>query len=233
MRIAIMQPYFFPYLGYFQLIDAVDIFVFFDDVNFIKKGWINRNRILMNKTDGFFSIPLLQASQNKLIHEIKIGMDHKWKGKFYRTLEQNYGKAPFYSETKQLVTEVLESDHSNIGALAAHSVIATCHFLEMDVNFKVSSNTFSASKGQERTERILSICKELEVDHYVNPAGGTELYSNMDFEAEGIALSFINNALTPYVQFETSFIPGLSIIDVLMFNPKEEVRSLITQYKLT
>ena len=232
MKTAIMQPYIFPYLGYFQLIHAVETFVFYDDVNFIKRGWINRNRILVNGEDQLFTVPLKKASQNRLINEIELAIDNAWLKQFYKTIEYNYKKAPYFEEAYRLIKTIFQEPHKNISELAIHSVITICDYLEMNKNFVISSEKHSETLGQEKSERLINITKLCKSAEYVNPKGGRELYNKDDFKVKGVALSFIENDLVPYTQFNNEYIGGLSIIDVLMFNSKAEINQRLTHYKL-
>lgn len=232
MKVAVMQPYVFPYLGYFQLIQAVDTFVFYDDVNFIKRGWINRNRILVNGSDQLITIPLKKASQNKLINEIELGINDVWLQQFYKTIAYNYKKAPFFESTYKLIKTVFEKPQMHISELAIHSVMTVCEYLELDKKFVISSKKYSETQGQEKADRLINITKLCESTEYINPIGGKDLYSKTVFEAQGIKLSFIENELLPYTQFKNKPISGLSIIDVLMFNSPEVINSMLNQYEL-
>jgi hypothetical protein len=233
MRIAIMQPYLFPYLGYFQLINAVDTFVFYDDVNFIKRGWINRNQILVDNKAALFTVPLKKISQNKLINEIEIAIDEKWISQFFTTLEQNYKNAPYFEETFLILKNVFGKKQTKISSLAIESTLQVSNYLQLKTQFEISSIKYSSSMGKEKAERLIDICKEKEVKHYINPSGGKELYQKDTFIKEGITLSFMDNNLLPYTQFGNQFIKGLSMIDVLMFNSVEETNKLLSNYKLT
>ena len=147
-----MQPYIFPYIGYFQLINAVDKFVFYDDVNFIKRGWINRNKILVNKEEKLFTIPVLKASQNKLINEIEVEIDEKWLQKFNTTLEQCYKKAPFFESTYQLIQDVFSTKHETIAELAIDTIVKISNHLELTTVFEESSLSYSDTKGLEKAK---------------------------------------------------------------------------------
>ncbi|MCB9188195.1 MAG: WbqC family protein [Flavobacteriales bacterium] len=227
-----MQPYFFPYVGYFQLINSVDVFVFYDDVNFIKRGWINRNNILVNSEASMFSIPLIKASQNKLINEIELGYDEKWVQKFFITLEHSYKKAPYFNPVFNLVQEVFNQSHKTIADLTMSSVVRTADYLGLTTRFEVSSKQFSETKGMDRADRLIEICRLLNAETYINPTGGRELYNKPYFKERQIELMFIENKFFPYKQFEGNFIPGLSIIDLLMFNSPEQVKELLNHYTL-
>ena len=232
MKAAIMQPYMFPYIGYFQLIKSVDVFVFYDDVNFIKRGWINRNQILVNGNEFLFSIPLVKASQNKLINEVEVKLDEKWLLQFYSTLEQNYINAPYFKETVQLIKKVFSSEYITISDLAVESVKKVTDYLGFKTNFEKSSISYEKTKGRDKADRLIDICKLRNADTYINPAGGKELYSKEYFKKQDVDLFFIENKITPYQQFENKFVGGLSIIDVLMFNSIEQIQDMLNDYSL-
>lgn len=233
MKLAIMQPYIFPYIGYFQLINAVDTFVFYDDVNYIKRGWINRNQLLINNQAKLFTIPVLKASQNKLIKEIELGIDEKWLNHFQTTLEQNYKKAPYYKETIGIIKKVFNKPHQSISDIAIESITQISNYICLKTVFKRSSTSFQSSKGLEKADRLIDITKKCNSITYINPSGGRELYNKRYFKQHGIDLHFIENSIQPYPQFNKEFIGGLSIIDVLMFNSKEEIKKKLNQYKLS
>lgn len=234
MTLGIMQPYVFPYLGYFQLIEAVDKFVFYDDVNFIKGGWINRNKILISGHGKWFTIPLKSMSPNNLICQTEINKSQypNFKKKFFKTLEQNYSKAPFFCSIYPIIEEVFNQDHETISSLAEKSIKAISEFLNISVAYDRSSVTYSKSRGIERTDRVINICLQNNAGKYINVSGGVDLYKKNDFEKNGIELSFLQGWLPEYQQYNDDFIGGLSIIDVLMFNDKAEVRSMLSQYTL-
>jgi hypothetical protein len=234
MKVAIMQPYIFPYLGYFQLINAVDNFVLYDDVNFIKGGWIHRNRILVNNTDSLFTVPLSKLSSFSPINETKINEKsfEDWKKKFLRSIELAYKKAPNFLEINSLIRKVLDNETLLISDLAINSIKQVLAYLDISVNVYVSSEHFSVSKSMNRVERIVSICNDLNSKVYINAIGGTDLYHKEEFKEKGLQLSFIKSQLEPYKQFNNTFISGLSIIDVLMFNSIDEVRQQLNNYTL-
>jgi hypothetical protein len=231
MKIGIMQPYIFPYIGYFQLINAVDKFVIYDDVNFINKGWINRNRILNNGKDSLFSIPLKEASQNKLINEIEVNWDSAWKSKFLKTLEQCYKKAPFYQETLLIIEETFSIDHEPISKVIEYNLRLICGYLDIKTEI-ISSSAIYENTHLKAQERILAICLQEKATQYINPIGGLELYDKDFFEAKNINLNFIKSKSIEYPQFKNEFVPWLSIIDVLMFNSKEIVKDFLGNYEL-
>jgi hypothetical protein len=231
MKLAIMQPYLFPYIGYFQLMNVVDKFVIYDDVNFIKKGWINRNNILVNNQACLFTVPLKDASQNKLINEVYLAEDQKWRENLLKTIRIAYTKAPRFDEVFLMLEEILKTKVEKISDLIFTSLEAINHFLEIATPLVRSSSIYNLSslKGQER---ILGICKNEKTNTYINPIGGQNLYSKSLFLENNIELNFINTQPITYKQFGKEFIPWLSIIDVLMFNTKEETKTLLNLYTL-
>jgi hypothetical protein len=231
MKAAIMQPYFFPYIGYFQLINAVDKFVLYDDVNYIKKGWINRNRILADGAAGFFVVPCKKASQNKLINEIETLLDQKEKEKLLKTFYHAYHHAPHFEAAFNLIEQTLNRNARTIAQLAAESILAVCQFLGIETEIMPSSSIFR-NRDLKKADRLIDICRQLKADHYINAAGGAVLYEKDYFLERGIHLFFLESRPIAYRQFGQPFVPWLSIIDVLMFNPQELVLELLNEYDL-
>jgi hypothetical protein len=230
--ISIMQPYIFPYLGYFHLIECSDTVVFYDDVNFIKAGWINRNRILLNGRDFMFTIPLEKPSQNKLINEIGVKIDQKNFDKFFAQIRSAYGKAPYYPEVVEVLKSVFQNDFKDISDLAINSILMVYEYLGKEIKWLKSSTSFADSKGLEKADRLISITKRMNSDTYINLSGGKKLYDKKYFSDNGIQLGFVESKPIQYKQFENDFIPWLSIIDVLMINHKDEVLQYFEQYKI-
>ncbi len=231
MTVAIMQPYYMPYIGYFQMINAVDSFVFYDDVNFINRGWVNRNRILVNNEPSYITIPLLKASQNKLINEIEINYDKNF-DKITKTIQLNYKKSPFFERIYPLIVKDLTNKYKTISDLAINSCITSCQYLGIDTKFYISSRDFADTKSLDRAERLQTICKKLNANRYINAIGGEELYSKEGFLKQKIELKFIKSKPIEYKQFSNEFAPWLSIIDITMFNPKESIHKMLEQYEL-
>jgi hypothetical protein len=232
MKVAIMQPYFMPYIGYFQLVNAVDKFVFYDDVQYIKGGRINRNRILINGEAKYINVPQIGASSNKLINEVGVDQRKKDYTNFLKTIEINYKRALFFDETFQLLKNVIERSYDNISEIAIESVKMCAEYLDLNTQFYVSSVAYPQTKGLERAERLKTICKDLGTNTYINAIGGQQLYSKEEFEKVNIDLKFIKTKPIQYKQFENDFVPWLSIIDVLMFNSPEEIQSMLNKYDL-
>ncbi len=226
-----MQPYFMPYLGYYKLLNAADKFVIYDDVNFINRGWINRNNILVNGKEHLFTIPLQDASQNKLINEVNLSPDVVWRKKLLKTIAQSYRKAPYYEDVFPLLENIINDPAEDIAAYCGQSLTKTANYLEIKTEIVSSSRQYgnAALKAQER---ILDICKQEEATHYINPINGQELYDKSFFEEKGVTLSFIMAKSQPYPQFKNEFVPWLSVIDVLMFNSVPEIHDLLQAYDL-
>jgi hypothetical protein len=231
--LGIMQPYFFPYIGYLQLVHAVDTFVFYDDVNFIKKGWIHRNQLAINGQASLFSIPLKDMSQNKKINEIYVDSSFvNWREKFLKTLEQNYKKAPFFAETLALVERVLfRENQPKMSELAFWSIEEIAKYVGITTKLIPSSAVYQ-NEELKAQERIIAICEAEKATTYLNPIGGKELYNVQDFKEKGMELYFLRPMPLVYSQGKFEFIPWLSTIDVLMHHSAPDFLSLLTNYTL-
>ncbi|TDB64485.1 WbqC family protein [Arundinibacter roseus] len=231
MTIAIMQPYFLPYIGYFQLLYAVDRFVLYDDVNYINRGWVNRNNILLAGKPHLFTVPLQNASQNKKIYEVTLSEDQAWRKKLLKTIQQAYQKAPHFEIVFQMLESILNTHSESIADLCYVSISTIATYLGLETEIISSSRKYENDllKGQER---ILSICKLEEANRYINPIGGQELYDKDTFAKQDIDLYFIKTKPVSYPQLKNSFVPWLSILDVLMFNNKDETRTLLNEFEL-
>ena len=232
MKVAIMQPYLFPYLGYFQLINLADTFVFHNDIQFIKGGYINRNQILDRKSGSTgFTLPLKKASAYDAINT-RILCDQNDKKKLLRQIENNYRKAPFFKTTIELLTAIILFEELNLFKYIENSIHHLAKEFKMNTQFLKSEDMpLGSSKAQER---VLKICEICEATDYINPIGGLELYDKAAFLEEGINLSFLKMGEVFYKQFEpNAFVPSLSIIDVMMFNAKEVIiNQWLKEFKL-
>lgn len=232
MNIAIMQPYFIPYIGYFQLINAVDAFVFYDDVNYIKNGWINRNRILVNGKATYYNVPQLNASPNRLINEVGVNQFSIDYNKLAKKIEITYKKAPCFNSVFPVIQHVLNKEYRFISEIAIESVQSCSEYLGINTKFYISSIDFPETRGLERAERIKKICYKLGGTTYINAIGGTGLYEKDDFAKAGIELHFLQSKPITYAQAGNEFVPWLSIIDVMMWNSREEIKEMLNQYEL-
>ena len=221
-----MQPYFFPYIGYFQLVNAVDKFVFYDDVNYIKSGWINRNRLYFSDAIRYITVPLTAASSFEKINRIHVRVGNEWSAQILSVIQQFYVKAPHYRAVTELVEQVLNSHDGYISTLARNSIIAVTDYLEINKDYCVSSSIYE-NQELRSADRVLDICKKEKAKEYWNLPGGKNLYNSEFFKKEGVELQFVNVEITPYQQLVSEFQPGLSILDVLMFNDKKAAREMI------
>ncbi|MFZ4680566.1 MAG: WbqC family protein [Flavobacterium sp.] len=224
MKVAIMQPYFLPYIGYFQLINAVDVFVVYDNVEYTKKGWINRNRILVNGKDEFITLPLKKDSDFLHINQRFLADSNKQdKEKMLRKIKECYRKAPNYQEAFALTEEIFSFNSANLFEFVFNSIKVVCDYLEIKTKFTLSS-TINIDHMLKSEEKVIAICRQLKASKYINPIGGKELYSKKTFQLNGFNLCFIKTQDFQYKQQGEIFIPFLSIIDVIMFNSKDEVK---------
>ncbi len=228
MTLAIMQPYLFPYIGYWQLINAVDTFVIYVDVNFIKQGYINRNSILSNGKSQVITMELIGASSNKLINEIEVGNNRE---KLLKTIKQNYTKAPSFDKVYPIIENIINQNEKNLAKFIGYSLERICEYLEVDTKFVYSSN-IKKDNTLKAQDKILEMCNILKADKYINAIGGQELYNKEIFKENGIELNFLKTELVEYKQFKNDFVPYLSIIDILMFNSKDEIKNMLNSYEL-
>ena len=231
LKIAIMQPYFFPYIGYWQMFNAVDKFVILDDVNFIMRGYINRNSILLNHSAHKFSIPLKKPSQNKLINETKLNFSTHDKENFLKTISMAYKKAPYFKDFYPIMEEIIYYNNDDLTTYLKNSFEKVKQYLNLKTEILLSSeipkdNTLKAQA------RIIEINKKLNARIYINAIGGLELYDAKSFKKENIELKFIKMRNIKYKQFNNDFVANLSFIDILMFNSKAEIAELLEQYDL-
>lgn len=231
-RLAIMQPYLFPYIGYFQLLNAVDQFIFYDDVNFIKQGWINRNKILLNGNEFIFTVPLKNASSFRLIKDIEVSERNfnNWKKSFFKTLQTAYKKAPYFEAIFPILIEVFNSSNY-ISTLAINSIISCASYIGIGKPNFISSDLCIDSNFSGK-ERVINICLQTKSSAYINAEGGVDLYNKSDFKNAGIELNFLKSNPIVYNQNQDKFISHLSIIDVLMYVKKSDISDLINAYKL-
>lgn len=229
-----MQPYIFPYIGYYQLIDAVDQFIIFDDVNFIKMGWINRNNILLNKNKHLFSIPLSKPSQNKLICDTKLNFPEKERKAFLRTVSDAYKKAPHFADVYPILEEIIYYKDEDLTSYLHNSLLKTCQYIGVKVNMQISSK-IDYNRSLDAEGKIIDICKNMKTSTYINLPGGRDLYNKDNFIKNNIELEYINSLFDEikYKQYSNEFIDNLSCIDFMMFNDKDNLSNLIKKYNLT
>ena len=227
--LAIMQPYFFPYIGYFQLIKAVDRFVVYDDVNFIKQGWIARNKILLNGNEHMLSLQLAGASSFKLINEIGVGDNAQ---KLLKTIYQAYCKAPYFKSCFPLIEGILRNEKTNLAGFLFALIESVCHYLGIQTELILSS-AISKDNELKGQGKVLHICETLKAATYVNSSGGRQLYSKEAFAERGLNLLFLDPLPVTYKQFSHEYVSGLSIIDVMMFNAADTIAEYLGRYELT
>ena len=225
MKIGVMQPYFMPYIGYFQLIAAVDLFVVYDNIEYTKKGWINRNRILRNGADVMITLPLKAASDKLDVLERRLADDFKPR-KLLAQIEGAYRTASFFRHSFPLIEEIVLFDDPNLFRFNLNSIEKTCAHLSITMPIRISSS-FDIDHELKAQSKVLALCQAACADIYVNPIGGLTLYSKPDFLERGVELRFLRSAPFDYAQFGAPFVPWLSIIDVMMFNPPETIAALL------
>ena len=220
-----MQPYLFPYIGYFQLMNAVDEFIVYDNIQFTKKGWINRNRILVNGADAYITLPLKKDSDYLDIKDRYLSDDWNTESKkMLNRITESYRKAPYFESVFPLIEKSLLFGDKQLFNFIFNSLNLTKDFLEIKTSFVISS-TIPIDHHLKSTEKVIALCKHQNATTYINPIGGVELYSKEEFKNEGLELKFIKANNIIYPQFKNEFIPYLSIIDIMMFNSKEDIKN--------
>lgn len=225
MKVAIMQPYFLPYIGYYQLISAVDLFIVYDNIEYTKKGWINRNRMLQNGKDVTFSLPLKSDSDYLDVCERELSTEFN-RDKLLNQFSGTYRRAPYFEQTFPLIENVVRYENSNLFRFLYHAIVKTCAYLKITTEIRNSSSIDIDHKLKSQ-DKVLALCEAVGATTYVNSIGGMALYSKEAFLPRGISLKFIQSKQFSYPQFGNDFIPWLSIIDVLMFNPLETAQNCI------
>jgi energy-converting hydrogenase A subunit M len=232
MKSAIMQPYFFPYIGYFQLINSVDKFIIYDNIQYTKKGWINRNRILVNKKDQLITLPIRKDSD--YLNIIERELSESWKidkNKMLNVIKSSYNKAPYFQDTFELISKCLNNPETNLFKFIYDSIISINNYLEIKTPIIISS-TVDIDHTLKSQDKVLSLCKKQNADIYINSIGGVELYNKETFRKNNIELNFIKSNPIQYKQFNNEFISWLSIIDVMMFNSKQQIKEYLNNYTL-
>lgn len=236
MKIGIMQPYFMPYIGYFSLIKHTDKFILFDPVQFIRHGWIERNRIL-KQNDGwlYIQVPLHKFSRDTTIEQITINNTVDWKNKIKAQLITYKKQAPNYYKVIKLVDEIFEKEFDSITKLNQYSLQKICHYLGFEKEIEIFSEmNLKIDEPNMADEWALNICKALNVENplYINPIGGMDFFNKDKYTKSGINLFFQKMNITSYNQNRSLFEPGLSILDVLMFNNVEQINKMLDDFVL-
>lgn len=232
MKSAIMQPYFLPYLGYWQLINAVDVFVIYDDVQYSKRGWFSRNNLLLNGKKTLFSIPLEKSSDYLDVKDKFISKSSKKNiTKILNSIKQSYRNAPHFDSVYPLVESIFEFEDDNLFNYIYNSVNKICDHIGINTKVVISSD-LGLDKSLKGVKRVIDINKKIDSSFYINPIGGVKLYDKAEFESHGIELKFLESKLPSYDQNIENFEPYLSIIDVMMWCSKAEVKLFLNEYEL-
>jgi hypothetical protein len=227
MITAVMQPYLFPYIGYYQLVYASDYFIFYDDVSFIKQGYINRNNILVNGKQQRITLPVTGASSNTNINELTFQNSRK----LIKTLEQTYRKSRYFQEVFPSIKRILELENRCVSRINYLSIKYVFDYLGIDKIFQFSSK-LDYSREMNRSDRLIEMTKVNSCEQYINSLGGYELYDKIYFKSHGVRLSFLEAGIFEYGQGVDDFVPYLSMIDILMHCSKEEIIAMLQSYKL-
>ena len=231
-KVAIMQPYFLPYIGYFHLINSVDEFVIYDNIQYTKKGWINRNRILVNGGDKIITLPIKKDSDYLDVSDRYLAdsweQDRK---KLLNIIKQNYQKAPHFSDIYSIIQDCIMVPEINLFKFILNSLNKLNLYL--DINTKITaSSTLNIDHTLKSQSKVIAICKNLNASTYINAIGGQDLYNVQDFKNEGLDLKFVKSPPLNYKQYKNEFVPWLSVLDVVMFNKRQDIIDYTNKYTL-
>lgn len=232
MKLGIMQPYFMPYIGYYQLINSVDTFIIYDNIQYTKKGWINRNRILSNNKDYLITLPLKKDSDYLDIVDRRLA--ESWvddKNKMLNVITSSYKKSPYFNDVYTLISDCITNNEVNLFKYIYDSIIIIKDYLDINTDIIISSE-LNIDHNLKSQDKVISLCLNQNADVYINSIGGVELYDKETFKKNGINLNFIKSNNIKYQQFNNEFIPWLSIIDILMFNSKDDIKNYLNEYTL-
>lgn len=220
-----MQPYFLPYIGYFQLMSDVDIFVVYDNIKYTKKGWINRNRILLNGKDHLFTIPIASASDycDIIEREVSRSFDRE---KLLNQFKGAYARSPQFGNVFPWLSDLVNESETNLFGYIFRSLLKVRSRLGLETEM-IRSSSLSVDPALTGQDRVIATCRAVGATVYVNPIGGLDLYDRDQFRAHGIELQFLKSGPVRYAQFEGEFVPSLSIVDVMMFNPATNVQAFV------
>lgn len=230
MIMGMNQPYFMPYIYHWQLINAADVFVLGDDYNFINRGWVNRNRILVNGQPKYFNIEVDHASQNKKINELYLSEVYD-PAKKLQILKDAYSKAPHFEEGFALMQKILECEERNLACFLEHSIRCVCEYLGISTKL-IRSSEIPGNSAYKREYRIYDQCRFVGADTYINATGGREMYDFDQFRERNLKLGFIQNGDIQYPQFGQEFVPYLSMMDMIMFQSRDEIREMLNNCQI-
>lgn len=231
MIVSIMQPYLFPYIGFFQLMSSCDLFVIYDDVQYIKGGWINRNKILIDGEPQWITLPVANADFHLPINQRDYLLNDRLVPRFRRRIVGAYASAPYFDKVMPVIDEILRLDDSNVARFNTHQLRKLASYIGIEPKIQISSSIDKVD-GLTGQGRVIDLCKKLGAQIYVNPIGGVELYQPERFRERGIELRFLKSAASGYQQFNDNPIGSLSIIDVLMFNDLNTIKVMLSQCSL-
>lgn len=232
-KIGIMQPYFMPYIGYFQLMNMVDEFVIYDNIEYSRGGWIQRNRMLQNGTDAYFTLPVKRDSDYLDVDQRYLADNFNNESKrLLRRVEANYQKAPYFKDFFPVFQDIIHHEEQNLFAYILNSILKTKEYLRIKTPIRIFSELDEEIHKLRAEQKVIKACKSIGATHYVNSIGGIELYNSENFKKENIELFFFKSKQIKYKQFNNGFVSFLSILDICMFNDVEQINKFLDEYEI-
>ena len=233
-KLAVMPPYFFPYIGYFQLLHAVDLWIMYDNIEFTKGKYHNRNFLVFNGKREVFTVNLKKTSDFAMIGDREISLEYRQKtcNKILSRIQQNYRKAPYFNEVFPWVKDVFEFPDNNLFNFADHSVKKVAEYLGIKTEI-ITSSSIDIDHSLRNKYRLFEFCKHFNIQYYLNPEGGVSLYNKEEFAQKGIDLHFHYAHQPEYHQIHSEkFEPYLSIIDIMMHCSVSEIQEILNDYHI-
>jgi hypothetical protein len=227
MKGTILQPTYLPWIGYFEMIDSTDIYIVFDHVQFEKKSWQQRNKIKTSNGVIWLSVPIKREKRETRICDIKISYDHgNPLEKHWRTITLVYKKAPYFNEYRSIFEKIYSKEYNHLSDLNVAIIKKICNVLGIKTKIVLSSMLNLNDKNMGKTEKVVNLCKKVDITHLYDAKGAKEFIDDSIFHKEGISITFQHFEHPVYKQLWGNFIPYLSVID-LLFNEGDKSLDII------
>ena len=216
--LGVVQPSYIPWRGYFDIIRRSDIFVFYDDVQYDKNGWRNRNRIKTSQGSIWLTIPVLSGgavSEGRLIRDVRIEAGSRWNVKHWKSIEQAYSKAPHFEWVAEKLRPIYETEFEFLADVDVALTIACCELLGLTTNGRFRRSSEFQCEGV-KLDRLISLIRQTGASHYISGPSARDYIDEKQFEGAGVALEYMKYQYVEYPQLYPPFDGAVSIIDLLV-----------------